>query len=112
MEERQAIDSKFRLVILASKRAKQLLRGSKKKIDTTLMNPLSIALEEIKQGKINFEILTQEGTKDPEPVISFPSEENGISEVILSETESDDESEMGDTIEDDNDSSDRAPQVE
>ena len=60
MEDQKVVDSKFRLVILAAKRAKQLLKGSRKKIETQVENPLSIALEEIKQGKIDFEILMNE----------------------------------------------------
>jgi len=60
LEDHNVVDSKFRLVILAAKRAKQLLKGSRKKIETQLENPLSIALDEIKQGKIDFEILLNE----------------------------------------------------
>jgi DNA-directed RNA polymerase subunit omega len=60
LEENNFIDSKFRQVILAAKRARQLLGGSKKKIDINAENPLTIALEEIKEGRIDFEILLQE----------------------------------------------------
>lgn len=60
MAENNFIDSKFRQVILAAKRARQLLGGSKKKIDINAENPLTIALAEIKDGKIDFEILLQE----------------------------------------------------
>lgn len=51
------VDSKFRLAILAAKRAKQLISGSKQRVDAKAENPLTIALEEIIQGKIDFEIL-------------------------------------------------------
>ncbi len=46
------MDSKFRLAILAAKRAKQIIKGSKKQVDIEAGNPLTIALEEIKQGII------------------------------------------------------------
>ena len=56
MEKLDFIDSKFRLAILAAKRAKQLVGGNKKRIDTDAENPLTIALEEIYEGKIDFQI--------------------------------------------------------
>ena len=51
------IDSKFRFVILASKRAKQLLHGSKVKIKTKSRNPIRIAQIEVKAGVIDYEII-------------------------------------------------------
>ncbi len=59
MEDIKFIDSKFRLVILAAKRAKQLVRGSKKKVNMHAENPLTIALKEIELGLINFEIISE-----------------------------------------------------
>lgn len=46
------IDSKYALVILASKRAKQLKEGDRPLIGTDSLNPLTIALEEIGKGQI------------------------------------------------------------
>jgi DNA-directed RNA polymerase subunit omega len=60
VEEYSFIDSKFRLVILAARRAKQLVRGSKKKVDINAENPLTVALKEIESGLVNFEILNEE----------------------------------------------------
>jgi len=51
------IDSKFRFVILASKRAKQILRGAKVKIRSKSKNPIRIAQIEMKEGLIDYEIL-------------------------------------------------------
>jgi DNA-directed RNA polymerase subunit omega len=56
------IDSKFRLAILVARRAKQLIGGAKKKVDIKAENVLTIALEEFKQGKIDFDILNQDTT--------------------------------------------------
>jgi DNA-directed RNA polymerase omega subunit len=52
------MDSRFRLIIVAGLRSKQLLHGSKPRIN---VNPLrrrntSIALEEVRQGLVNFTI--------------------------------------------------------
>ena len=57
MEKLDFIDSKFRFAILAAKRAKQLVSGAKKKVAAGLENPLTIAMEEISQGKIKFRVL-------------------------------------------------------
>ena len=54
----QEIDSKYRLIILAAKRSKQLQRGARPRIDidSTKHKPTRIALEEVVQGKIHFHI--------------------------------------------------------
>jgi DNA-directed RNA polymerase subunit omega len=56
------IDSKFRYVILAAMRAKQLLGGAKPRIKSKSRNLIRIAQEEVKQGLVDYEILkaTQE----------------------------------------------------
>jgi len=51
------IDSKFRLVLMAAKRAKQIIMGDKKRVDIKAENPLTIALEEILRKKITIEDL-------------------------------------------------------
>jgi DNA-directed RNA polymerase omega subunit len=51
------IDSKFRFVILASKRAKQLLKGAKPKIKAKSRNLIRIAQSEVKSGLIEFELI-------------------------------------------------------
>jgi DNA-directed RNA polymerase subunit K/omega len=51
------LDSKFRFVILASKRAKQLLHGAKPKIKTKSKNLIQVAQKEVKQRLIDYEIV-------------------------------------------------------
>ena len=51
------VDSKFRFVILASKRAKQILKGAKVKIRSKSKNPIRIAQIEVKTGLVDYEIL-------------------------------------------------------
>jgi len=48
----QHVESKYALVILAAKRAKQIKEGSTPLIATDSANPLTIALEEIAAGKV------------------------------------------------------------
>ena len=48
-------DSKYALVILAAKRARQVKEGSKPLHKTDSTNPLTIALEEIARGEIKYQ---------------------------------------------------------
>jgi DNA-directed RNA polymerase, omega subunit len=52
------IDSKYRLILLAAQRCKQLQKGAKPRInvDPRKVKPTRIALEELKQKKIYFEL--------------------------------------------------------
>ncbi len=55
------IDSKYRLVIVAAQRAKQIQKGAKPRVnlDPRKTKPTVIALEEIKQGKVQYEIVEE-----------------------------------------------------
>jgi DNA-directed RNA polymerase subunit omega len=46
------VGSRYTLVVLAAKRAKQIKEGSPHLIDTLSTNPLTVALEEIAAGKV------------------------------------------------------------
>ena len=50
------IDSKYRLIILAAKRSKQLQRGARPRIDIDTLKHKNtrIALEEVMRGRVNF----------------------------------------------------------
>jgi len=52
------VDSKYRLIILAAKRSKQLQRGAHPRIeiDPQKHKPTRIALEEVIRGRVNFTI--------------------------------------------------------
>jgi len=58
------IDSRFRLIIVAGLRAKQLLHGSKPRIETDKKRHrhTSIALEEVKRGLVPFTRVNADGT--------------------------------------------------
>jgi DNA-directed RNA polymerase omega subunit len=62
----QEIDSKYRLIILAAKRSKQLQRGARPRIeiDPTKHKPTRIAVEEVVQGKVLFHT-THDGDEEP-----------------------------------------------
>jgi DNA-directed RNA polymerase subunit omega len=54
--EAPEIDSKYRLIILAAKRSKQLQRGARPRIDIDALKHKNtrIALEEVMRGRVNF----------------------------------------------------------
>ena len=63
-EESEApeIDSKYRLIIVAAKRSKQLQRGARPRIDIDALKHKNtrIALEEVMRGRVNFTVNTDE----------------------------------------------------
>ena len=58
----QEVDSKYRLIILAAKRSKQLQRGAQPRIeiDPQKHKPTRIALEEVIRGRVHFDIKEDE----------------------------------------------------
>lgn len=46
----------YKLVVIAAKRAKELSEGGQKLVDTDLRKVTSIALEEIRQGKVRCDV--------------------------------------------------------
>lgn len=53
------IDSKYRMIILAAQRSKQLQRGanSRTNLDIKATKPTRIAMRELAERRVNFEIL-------------------------------------------------------
>lgn len=60
------IDSKYRFIIIAAKRAKQLLKGAKPKIQGRSKNPIRIAQTEVRSGLIDYEIIPARMDEVPE----------------------------------------------
>lgn len=60
--ETPEVDSKYRLIILAAKRSKQLQRGAQPRIeiDPQKHKPTRIALEEVIRGRVQFSIRESE----------------------------------------------------
>ena len=54
-----AMDSKYRMIIVAAQRSKQIQRGARPRVemDPQRHKPTRIALEEVQRGKVNFKIL-------------------------------------------------------
>ncbi len=52
----EGIDSRFRYVLLVSKRAEQLIQGSHPKIKTRHAKPTRIAMQEIEQNQVRWQL--------------------------------------------------------
>jgi DNA-directed RNA polymerase subunit omega len=59
------VDSKYRLIIVAAKRSKQLQRGARPRVDIDPQKhkPTRIALEEVINGKVDYSIVDGERKK-------------------------------------------------
>jgi len=53
------LDSKYRMIIVAAKRSKQIQRGARPRVemDPIRHKPTRIALEEVLRGKVDFQII-------------------------------------------------------
>jgi DNA-directed RNA polymerase subunit K/omega len=81
------IDSKFRFVHLASKRAKSLLKGAKPKVKVKSKSPIRLAQVEVKEGLIDYRLLPSPEEEVPAKDERFVGGDGvGISEPEL-ETE-------------------------
>jgi DNA-directed RNA polymerase subunit omega len=56
------IDSKYRMIIVAAQRSKQLQKGARPRVemDSQRHKPTRIALEEVQRGKVGFAITDRE----------------------------------------------------
>jgi DNA-directed RNA polymerase omega subunit len=60
--ENPEMDSKYRMIIVAAKRSKQLQRGARPRVemDAQKHKPTRIALEEVMNGKVDFSIIPKD----------------------------------------------------
>ncbi len=81
--EDPVVSSRYSIVMATSKRARQIIAGDEVLVDGRGKKPLSVAVEELNQGKI--QILTDESAEETEETEEI-SEEEAVAEV--SDTES------------------------
>ncbi len=82
--EDPVVSSRYSIVMATSKRARQIIAGDEVLVDGRGKKPLSVAVEELNQGKI--QILTDESAEETEEISEEISEEETVAEV--SDTES------------------------
>ena len=109
------IDSKYRFIILASKRAKQLLKGAKPKIKGKSKNLIRIAEAEVRAGLIEYEIIPARMDDVPERddrvfvgagIADEPGDAEGVAVKDLPEGEPGVELEEGPEVEEEDDEDD------
>ncbi len=87
--EIEKVGNKFKIAILAAKRAKQIMKTGKKKVDIKAFNPLTVALEEIRQGLVTYETIIEDEKNSiinlGETEVLEKGNESTESEVKLSE---------------------------
>jgi DNA-directed RNA polymerase omega subunit len=52
----EGVDSKFRYVLLVSKRAEQLIQGAQPKMKTKHAKPTRVAMEEIEKNQVKWQL--------------------------------------------------------
>ncbi|MBF8305235.1 MAG: DNA-directed polymerase, omega subunit [Acidobacteria bacterium] len=71
LTENNVIDSKYRLILMAAKRARQLQGGAKPLVHTTSRKHTRVALEELKANMLKFEyllpVVPETVAKEPAP---------------------------------------------
>ena len=68
--EDPVVSSRYSIVMATSKRARQIIAGDDELVGGKGKKPLSVAVEELNQGKIK--ILTEESTEEAEPETEEP----------------------------------------
>jgi DNA-directed RNA polymerase subunit omega len=53
------IDSKYRLVLLAARRSKQLQKGARARLQSPAKKPTRVALEEVQKGLVPYQKITK-----------------------------------------------------
>ena len=61
-QESPTLDSKYRLILVAAQRSKQLQKGARPRVEMDMQRhkPTRIALEEVQRGVVNFSIFEKE----------------------------------------------------
>lgn len=59
-EKTEKLDSAYRLVIVAAKRSKELERGAIPRVEAGNHKSTTIAIREVKNAKVNFDLITDE----------------------------------------------------
>lgn len=71
LTENNVIDSKYRLILMAAKRARQLQGGARPLVHTTSRKHTRVAQEELKAGVLKFEyllpVVPETVAKEPAP---------------------------------------------
>ena len=59
-KNQEEIDSKYRKILIAAKRSKQIQKGARPRVQLVNAKPTRVALEEVSTGLVDFEIIPRE----------------------------------------------------
>ena len=59
-KNQEEIDSKYRKILIAAKRSKQIQKGARPRVQLVNAKPTRVALEEVSKGLVDFEIIPRE----------------------------------------------------
>jgi DNA-directed RNA polymerase omega subunit len=77
----EGVDSKFRLVLLVARRAEQLLRGARPKIETDRpLKPTKLAAAEFEENRIRWDYGEEGGVLEPVGEEEAENEDAGVEE--------------------------------
>ena len=79
------VDNRFELVLLASKRARQLVQGKDSKVDWENDKPTVVALREISEGLITNEILVEMAAEEKRARLAAEAEAEAEAAAIAAE---------------------------
>ena len=82
--EAPVVNSRYSIVMATSKRARQLIAGEETLVNTRKIKPLSMAVEELNQGKIK--ILTEEEARRAREALMQPTIDLGEEDEMIDET--------------------------
>ncbi|MBO4323989.1 MAG: DNA-directed RNA polymerase subunit omega [Lachnospiraceae bacterium] len=86
--EEPLVNSRYSIVLATAKRARQIIRGSKPLVDPKVSKPLSIAVQEVYEGKVK--ILPDEAVEDDTlPIYEKYNKFSGMEELAELDGESD-----------------------
>ncbi|MCL4821701.1 MAG: DNA-directed RNA polymerase subunit omega [Vicinamibacteria bacterium] len=66
------VDSKFRFIVVAAQRSKQIQQGAKARVDVKTRKPTRVAMQEVLQNAVSWEIVDPEA---PAPVAEEAGQE-------------------------------------
>lgn len=100
--EQPLVNSRYSIVLATAKRAKQIIKGSKPLVDPKVNKPLSIAVQEVYEGKVK--ILPDDAVEEEKTTASiYDNYSSSFSELEeLGDGETDAESEEGENDEEKN----------
>ncbi len=81
------VGSKFKFVLLASKRAKQLLKGAKPKLKSKSKSLIRVAQQEVREGLLDYEIIQRKKEEEYRPEEDFIGEEIEEEKKVTEEKE-------------------------